>query len=254
MNLLLVHGNGGANARFELFRAEAQKANAPFRIHLPLLPGFEGRPLAQAGKPWSWFLDALAETVAQEWDSEPWVFYGHGIGGSMLLEWARRGWQDSHGRVFKPQKVILHGVIGASLEQRFFPKLMQPTIVRRLIKMMIASPVFRPFWEKHLFLRPKEIPNYLRRQFFEDYRRCDAFPLFFDLITPDWYRSVKQALKEEPFHFLWGSKERVVASKYLQLWQQDFPKGEFTIIEGWDHFPMLEQPTSFYEQLLKMTT
>ncbi|MEL6835415.1 MAG: alpha/beta hydrolase [Bacteroidota bacterium] len=250
MNLLLVHGNGGANARFQLFRMIAQEQGASYNIHLPELPGFEGRPLPTTGAPWSWFLDALAETVADA--DGPWVYYGHGIGGSILLEWAKQGWTNSKGQAFKPQKVLLHGIIGASLEHRFFPKLMKPLLIRQTMKALIATPALRPIWERKLFLEPKAIPENLRQQFFEDYRRCAAFSLFFDLITPAWYQEVKSTIGQETFHFLWGDKERVIASKFLAYWQNDFPNSEFTIIEGWDHFPMLEQPQEFYETISGM--
>ncbi|MEL6660581.1 MAG: alpha/beta hydrolase [Bacteroidota bacterium] len=250
MNLLLVHGNGGANARFQLFRMIAQEQGASYNIHLPELPGFEGRPLPTTGAPWSWFLDALAETVANA--DGPWVYYGHGIGGSILLEWAKQGWTNSKGQTFKPQKVLLHGIIGASLEHRLFPKLMKPLLIRQTMKALIATPALRPIWERKLFLEPKAIPENLRRQFFEDYRRCAAFSLFFDLITPAWYQEVKSTIGQETFHFLWGDKERVIASKFLAYWQNDFPNSEFTIIEGWDHFPMLEQPQEFYKTISGM--
>ena len=251
MNLLLLHGNGGANARFQLFRQIAEERNTPYTIHLPQLPGFEGRPLPEAGEPWSWFLDALAETVAIGGDG-PWVYYGHGIGGSVLLEWAKRGWTNSKGQTFQPDKVLLHGIIGASLEHRFFPKLMKPMVIRQTMKALIATPALRPLWERKLFLYPSAIPENLRRQFFTDYSRCEAFSLFFDLITPDWYREVKATIGGEAFHFIWGDKERVIASKFLAYWQNDFPNSDFTIIEGWDHFPMLEQPEEFYETISKM--
>lgn len=251
MNVLLVHGNGGANARFQLFRQMAEQRGAAYHVHLPQLPGFEGRPLPQSGEPWSWFLDALAETVAAGGDSL-WVYYGHGIGGSVLLEWARREWTNSAGQAFKPQKVLLHGIIGASLEHRLFPKVMKPSIVRQAMKALITAPTLRPLWERKLFLDPDAIPEDLRRQFFADYGRCEAFALFFDLITPEWYREVKASIGEEAFHFIWGDKERVIASKYLAYWQNDFPQADFTIIKGWDHFPMLEQPGEFYETMTKM--
>ncbi len=76
-----------------------------------------------------------------------------------------------------------------------------------------------------------------------------SLPRFFDLITPAWYREVQQKLQYEAFNFIWGSRERVVASKYLSLWKNDFPNATFDVIEDWDHFPMLEDPGGFYEKL-----
>jgi pimeloyl-ACP methyl ester carboxylesterase len=51
---------------------------------------------------------------------------------------------------------------------------------------------------------------------------------------------------------MWGDKERVVASKYLDLWKADFPNSEFHLVKDWDHFPMLEQVDSFYEEMVQL--
>ncbi|MCB0587789.1 MAG: alpha/beta hydrolase, partial [Phaeodactylibacter sp.] len=79
---------------------------------------------------------------------------------------------------------------------------------------------------------------------------CAAFSLFFDLITPAWYRSVQQFLQDERYYFIWGEKERVVASRFLKYWRKDFPHSTFDIVPGWDHFPMLDQPEEFYNKII----
>ena len=247
----MLHGNGGANARFERFVDKVQSEQVNFEVVLPQLPGFEGRPLPKAKDQWLPFLEALSTTVEQSPEAE-WIFYGHGIGGSILMEWAARDWQSSIANNIKPKAVILHSCIGASLKERFFPKLMKPMPMRLLIKKMIGASFLQPFWEKKLFLFPDCIPVHLRKQFFEDYRRCAAFTTFFDLITPQWYEVVQQQLKNQPFHFMWGDKERVVASKYLDLWKADFPNSEFHLVKDWDHFPMLEQVDSFYGEMVQL--
>jgi pimeloyl-ACP methyl ester carboxylesterase len=250
MNVLMLHGNGGGRTRFLPFLEALQdKQVVPFRVHLPELPGFDGRLLPKAADGWMPFIEALQRSVAPL-SEEPWVVYGHGIGGSLLLEWAARGWVLPDSADWHPQKVLLHGIIGASLEHRFFPKLMKPLLIRKTMQALIAWPPMRPVWEKRLFLQPKSIPEAVRKQFFKDYAQCAAFPVFFDLITPAWYREVQQKLQHEAFNFIWGSRERVVASKYLSLWQNDFPKATFDVVEDWDHFPMLEDPDGFYEKLI----
>lgn len=248
LHLLLLHGNGGTRTRFIPFlEVVSQQENAPFQTVIPELPGFDGRPIPDQS--WEAFVEPLQRAVLAAPDAQ-WVFYGHGIGGSILLEWAARGWAMPDGTFASPQRVLLHGCIGASLEHRFFPKLMQPRPIRWLIQRLITFPLLQPLWERKLFQVPARIPKKLRRQFFEDYRSCRAFPVFFDLITPQWYRRVQQQLSQVSFWFIWGEQERVVASKHLSLWKADFPKAQFHIVPDWDHFPMLEQPQAFYEVLL----
>ncbi len=250
-NLLLLHGNGGASTRFSPFlRLLRERGPEKVNAVIPRLPGFEGRPLPE-GNSWEPFIRALQEAI-QGREEEEWVLYGHGIGGSLLLEWASRGYPLADGQSLDPQSVILHGIIGASLEHRFFPKLMQPMAVRRLIQGLVATPLLQPLWEKRLFQSPEAIPAELRRQFFRDYRTCAAFPLFFDLITPHWYRQVQRKLAQERFHFIWGNEERVVASRFLKYWKRDFPHSHFDIVEGWDHFPMLDQPEAFYKKIIQL--
>lgn len=253
-NLLLISGNGGGRTRFlPLLELMAAEGESSFQAHLPELPGFDGRPLPGGGLSWQPFISALQAAVATQ-SSADWVVYGHGIGGSLLLEWARQGWPMPDGSAFKPRRVLLHGIIGASLEHRFFPKLMKPMPVRLLMQRLVAWPPLRPVWEKRLFQRPQDIPEAIRKQFFLDYRACAAFPVFFDLITPAWYRLAQQALKDSPYHFIWGSEERVVAARYLAYWERDFPKASFEIVPGWDHFPMLEAPAAFYHHLKQLVT
>lgn len=253
MNILLVHGNGGANSRFRLlFDLHRQRSDGQTQLYLPLLPGFEGRPLPGADEAqdrWTPFLTALGKAVSVR-PQEPWTLYGHGIGGSLLLEWMARDWRPGPGPAFQPEQVILHAPIGASLRDRFFPKVMKAKVMRSFVHWLIYQRWLRWRWKRKLFLHPDRIPADLLDQFFNDYRRCEAFPLFFDLITPDWYAQTKAQLQGKNFQFVWGERERVVASKYLDYWKRDFPNSQFDVIPGWDHFPMLEQPEDFYEYLL----
>lgn len=251
MNLLLLHGNGGAASRFQLLLNQFRQQAPTIHPVIPHLPGFEGRPLPQSNDYWSIFIKSLGDAVRPH-QAEPWVFYGHGIGGSILLEWAGRNWDLGHGQRANPQLVILHGCIGASLEHRFFPKLMKPLVIRKLIHWLIYQPWLQKRWEKKLFLFPEQIPVEIRNQFFADYRRCAVFPVLFDMINARWYREAQQKIGDQPFHFVWGQKERVVAAKHLTYWQQDFPNATFDIIPSWDHFPMLDQPETFCDYLLRL--
>lgn len=246
----MVHGNGGARSRFRLFEERIkEKEKERLDLYFPLLPGFEGRPLPAGADRWEPFISALSQELRGK-EKEPWIYYGHGIGGSLLLEWASRGWKRPDGGSVLPRAVILHGSIGASLDKRLFPLLMKPVAVRRIIHWLIYQPWLQPFWERKLFQDASRIPRELRRQFFRDYERCEAFPVFFDLITPAWYERVKVDVGRMDFHFLWGDRERVVASRHLDSWKRDFPNATFEVVPGWDHFPMLDEPGAFCEKMI----
>lgn len=247
-HLLMLHGNGGSQTRFLPFLSQVKEDAPDIKVYLPTFSGFDGRPLPQVRDYWDLFLSELQETLPDE----PFVAYGHGIGGSILLEWAARDYTFPDGTMRRPQQMILHSIIGASLHKRSFPKLMKPKWIRNSMRQAVAAPVLQPMWEKRLFQQPAEIPPELRRQFFADYGTCQAFSVFFDLITPSWYRSVQQAVKDQPFYFLWGEQERVVRSTYLPLWQADFPQATFEVVPAWDHFPMLDDPPAFSDKLIEL--
>lgn len=247
--VLVIHGNGGASSRFAPFLEIVQQTDTNYEVVLPALPGFEGRSLPRVNDYWSLFIESLEQAVVEAGADGEWILYGHGVGGSMLLEWAARNWVLAGQTGWQPKAVILHSCIGASLQVRWFPRLMKPKWVRLLIQRMVHTSLLQPLWERRLFLHPETIPVQQRRQFFQDYARCAAFPILFDLITVPWYRKVQQRVGHRPFHFLWGDQERVVASHHLTLWKNDFPKSSFEVVPDWDHFPMLEQPEAFFRVL-----
>ena len=248
--LLLLHGNGGARARFQLLFNYQDYFSPGYEMVVPALPGFEGRPyIYDHEDQWRPFLKALGEVVKKKGASVPWIVYGHGIGGSMLMEWASRNWEIEGVQGWRPKHVILHGCIGASLHKRWFPALMRPFWLRQWLQILVSNPKLQPVWERKLFLHPKAIPVSLKKQFFQDYRECAAFPYFFDMITISWYREVQSRIGDRPFYFLWGDQERVVASTHLPLWKAGFPNSTFDIHNGWDHFPMLEDASTFARKL-----
>ncbi|MEL6674993.1 MAG: alpha/beta hydrolase [Bacteroidota bacterium] len=251
--ILLVHGNGGSRTRFEPSIPMLQAALPNSRMFIPSLSGFDGRPLPKSDNYWDVFIQELSETVEPEREAE-WVLYGHGIGGSLLMEWGARGFPLQGGGKLKVSKVILHSIIGAALEVRFFPQLMKTRPVRWLMKKAIVSRLLRPIWIRRLFRHPENIPSALRNQFFEDYRSCDAFSVFFDLIVPEWYQAVRPSLQQLPLIFLWGEKERILKAEHLPLWKQDFPQAQFEVVPSWDHFPMLDEPEDFVRKFVLLAT
>ncbi|MEO1448659.1 MAG: alpha/beta hydrolase [Bacteroidota bacterium] len=247
-HLLLLHGNGGTRTRFVPMLEQWPALYPEVELHIPELSGFAGRPLPASGDYWSVFLQEIGKCVADV-DSIDWVLYGHGIGGSLLMEWGARGYPLPDGSRLKPRKVILHSIIGASLHKRFFPKLMRPMWIRSLMQSLITARWMQPRWEKRLFRFPDQIPSDLKRQFFADYAECEAFPVFFDMLTVPWYRSVRERHDGADWHLLWGDLERIVAAKYLDLWRADFPAATIESVPDWDHFPMLDQPMEFVQKI-----
>ena len=252
MHILLFHGNGGSRTRFLPTLDLLLRAHPDWHIIIPRLSGFDGRPLPQVANHWDLFLGEIEEIVSQYPTDTPWVLYGHGIGGSQIMEWAGRGYELPGGGRVSPARVILNSVIGASLDRRFFPQLMRPMWVRKLMQRLIAAPWMQRTWEKRLFQRPEEIDPYLKRRFFQDYAQCAAFPVFFDMITVEWYRELLPRIADQPFYFLWGENERIVQAKYLTLWRRDFPEATIDSVAGWDHFPMLDDPEDFTRKFLKL--
>lgn len=245
--ILMLHGNGGGETRFKPFLSYLNKREIDLKVSIPELSGFDQRPLPKSENYWDVFVGDMGQAIDPQ---REWILYGHGIGGSMILEWASRDFILPDGSYFRPKKVVLHGIIGASLHRRLFPRLMGPLWIRKTLQTMIASPIFRPIWARRLFRKPANVPSKVLHRFFDDYANCEAFPVFFDLITPEWYRGVQQKLSNEKFFFVWGDLERVIKSKHLAFWKKDFPNSEFTVIPDWDHFPMLEDVEDFTEKML----
>jgi len=251
-NVLILHGNGGSRTRFVPMLKQLISQHPELDLRIPKLSGFDGRPIPKKADHWSLFMTELEATISDKL-AEPWILYGHGIGGSVLLELAARDFTFPSGERLSVARTILHAPIGATLKLRKFPALMKPPIMRELGKWLLTRKMLRPIWEKRLFQAPQEIPAYLREQFFRDYTQCAAFGVFFDLITPAWYEAIRDQVSEQPFHFVWGEEERVINVGFVEHWRKDFPQSQFEIVAAWDHFPMLEQVEEFTDKFLSWT-
>jgi pimeloyl-ACP methyl ester carboxylesterase len=252
-NVLILHGNGGSRTRFIPLLRSLILHHPEIHPVIPKLSGFDGRKLIVKTNYWDLFLEEIREAVGDRINEE-WVLYGHGIGGSILLELAGRDFRFPGGEQLRVTQTILHAPIGATLQYRRFPSLMKPRLVRTLGKWLLTRKLLRPLWVKRLFQRPEAIPPYLLEQFFQDYTRCRAFGVFFDMITPDWYQELRNKLTDKRFYFLWGADERVIQVKHLAHWQNDFFHSEFDIVPDWDHFPMLEDSEAFTEKFVEMVS
>lgn len=228
-SLVAVHGNGGGAFRFERMRPHVA-ADVEF---VPVtLPGFGGQAADPDLRSIRDYAARLAELAAA--CAPPRILLGHGIGGSLVLELLQ----------FAPglaEGVLLHAPVGASLDRRWFPRLMKPIWVREAGKRAFASPLLRPLWTRLLF-RHAPPAGYLA-EFFGEYRRCEAFAQMFDLITAQWFDGL--APVRVPAVLLWGGRERVLRAGQHEQFLPLLPGARVHIEPGWDHFPMIEQPEEY---------
>lgn len=247
-NILVLHGNGGSVTRFLQSIEYFAKHNPEINIIIPELPGFDNRLLPEAANYWDVFLTAIYTSIHSV-ETEDLIFYGHGIGGSILMELAARDYVFPNNKRVVPKKLILHSIIGASLDKRAFPLLMKPQWVRNTMQKLISAQWMRKIWIKRLFRKPERIPAAILDRFFDDYKNCGAFSLFFDLINIEWYNSVKTKIDDRNMILLWGQQERILDIKYMGLWKSDFPNATIDIVKQWDHFPMMDETEDFCRKL-----
>lgn len=233
LTLVAVHGNGGGGFRFERIK--------PFllpqtRFQAVTLPGFAGLPALpdlQSLGDYARYLHSLIHNFPR-----PLVLLGHGIGGSIVLEYAQH-------YALTLDALILHAPVGTRLNTRLFPRLMRLPGMRRLGQQVFASPLSRPVLKRLLFSEPVP-PAYLDR-FFGEYGQCQVFGQMFDLITADWFAGLHPV--GCPAALLWGEQERVLSVDQLADYQALLPQAITHTVPGWDHFPMIEQPQAYAAEL-----
>ncbi|MDA0374534.1 MAG: alpha/beta hydrolase [Planctomycetota bacterium] len=230
--LVALHGNGGGAARFARVASHWPEG---LRVEVPELPGFGAR----GGEAVSHLqMEDYAREVIRfvEACDRPRVLLGHGIGGAFALAALQLSPDLADG-------IVLHAPVGAHLDQRRFPKLMRPRLVRRLARTVLTSRLSRPWLRRRLFVDPTTIPAAIETGFFGDYRRCSAFGHVFDLITARWFESLEPV--RVPAVLLWGLEERVLAPSQAEAFRVPLPLASLRTVEGWGHFPMLETPESY---------
>ncbi|MBY0374429.1 MAG: alpha/beta hydrolase [Bryobacteraceae bacterium] len=233
LSLIALHGNGGGGFRFSRLIPHLP---GDILFHAPTLPGFAGRPR----DPSFTTLAHYARHLLTELDPlpRPRVLLGHGIGGSLALEFLQH-----HAPAL--DAVILHAPVGAHLDRRLFPKLMSLPGARRLGQSLFASPLTRPLFRRLLFSRP--VPADFLDRFFDEYDQCTAFGQMFDLITARWFASL--APVSLPAFLVWGERERVLSADQLPAFLRLLPLAESRLVSDWDHFPMIEQPEEYAREI-----
>jgi pimeloyl-ACP methyl ester carboxylesterase len=234
VTILALHGNGGGANRFALLRAFLPP---DVQLEALTLPGFAAEPLLPHLRTMADFASHVARIA--RYLPRPLVLLGHGIGGSLALEFAQ-------GHASLIDGLLLHAPVGARLDRRWFPRLMSPRWVRRTGQRAFASPWLRPLWRRLLFSRP--VAPHILDRFFDEYRHAEAFSLMFDLITPAWFVSLQPTAV--PATLLWGRRERVLDPSQAAEFERLLLNGRSRVVPEWDHFPMLEQPEEYAREIV----
>lgn len=230
-SLIALHGNGGGGFRFALARAHYP---ATVNFVTPTLAGFAGVPKDPSLRTLSDYARAFHQVVMQQ--PTPRVVLGTGIGGSIVLEMLQHHADDVAG-------VILHAPVGTRLDTRLFPRLMRLPLMRGVGQWVFSASLFRPMWQRLLFQSP--VDDDYAKQFFDEYARCTVFGQMFDIITPQWFQTLKPL--HVPAVLLWGAREKILRVEQLEDYKALLPQHSVAVIEDWDHFPMIETPQQFAE-------
>jgi len=238
LTLIAIHGNGGGGFRFDRMHPHLP---ADVNFLAPTLPGFANVPADANLRTMADYAAHIDRIVQAE--TAPVVLLGTGIGGSLLLEYVQHYADHING-------LILHAPVGTRLETRRFPALMNLPGARAFGKWLFSSTLTRPMFKRLLFVDHAAIPAEYLAQFFNEYRRSEAFSQMFDLITADWYNALNPV--GVPAALLWGAEERVLSADHVEDYKLLLPNNTVRIVEGWDHFPMIEQPADYTREVIAL--
>ncbi|MEM6530760.1 MAG: alpha/beta fold hydrolase, partial [Chloroflexota bacterium] len=229
ISIIALHGNGGGGFRFERAKPYFPE-NVDFVA--PTLPGFAGEP-RHPGFTTLWdYADLFHEYVYVQ--PRPRIVLGTGIGGAIVLEMLQH-------HADKVDGAILHAPVGTRLDTRLFPKLMSLPGMKKLGQLTFSSPLTRPVFRRLLFHEP--LPDDYVNRFFDEYRRCEVFGQMFEIITAEWFATLKPV--NVPAVLLWGEREKILTVDQLEDYKALLPNHQVHIEPEWDHFPMVETPEQF---------
>lgn len=229
VSVLAVHGNGGGGERFSWMAPHLPDDVA---LHAPTLPGFGGKPADPSLTDVAGYAEVLAEELTQL--RRPRVALGTGIGGSFVLELARHHAKNLDG-------IILHAPVGPRLDTRLFPRILRQSGVARVVRTAIASRLTRRLVARRFF--DADTPRDRVDQVLDAYSGCAVFGQQFQIIDGDWWRSLPQITV--PAVVLWGEEERVLDADMAQDIRTVVPDAQIRTIKGWDHFPMIDDPSGY---------
>ena len=238
ISITAIHGNGGGGFRFDLSKSLFSKN---INFYSPSLPGFDCKKKQTKSLTIKEYANWLGDYLLKI--KRPNIIMGHGLGGVFVLEFLQKYAHLVDG-------VILHSIVGANLNKRIFPKLMKLPKIAFLVKILIASPLFRPFISKKFF-QTKIDPNY-ERMFFEAFGKCEAFENMFQIINYSWFKALSPI--NLPTTFLWGEKDWILKPNEINEFQKLFSNSSKLIIPDWDHFPMIDQPDSYALEITKIAS
>jgi pimeloyl-ACP methyl ester carboxylesterase len=229
IDVVAVHGNGGGGFRFSLVPIVDD-----MRLHAITLPGFAAEPCDPSLRSVADYADALGDRCAAL--GRP-VVLGHGIGGSIALDLASRRPEVMAG-------LILHAPVGARLDERLFPKLMRIPGAKPAVQRAISSPVLRPLLARKF---GSSVPRPFVDRFFHEYRQCSVFGQMFDIITAEWFTSLRP--HDVPTVLLWGRRDRTLTVDQLDAFRPLCRNVDTRVVDEWGHFPMVDQPGDYAAEI-----
>jgi pimeloyl-ACP methyl ester carboxylesterase len=234
--VVAVHGNGGGSFRF----SRLPEPLAPdVALRAVDLPGFGGTPIgADVATVADYGRHLRARLVEVD---RPRVLLGHGIGGSLAIT-ALQDHDDA------ADGLVLHAPVGADLEGRWFPRLMRPRPARTAVKRAIAAAPTQ--WALRSRLFAPGVPPEVADRFLADYRHCAAFELMFDLLTPEWFASLRPVTT--PAVVLWGERDRVLRHGQADAFDPLVPGARRVVEPGWGHFPMIDEPDAYATRIAEL--
>ncbi|MDJ0498893.1 MAG: alpha/beta fold hydrolase, partial [Acidimicrobiia bacterium] len=230
--VVAVHGNGGGGFRFSRM---VEHIPDDVLFEAVTLPGFGGRPADRSLHTVSDYAEVLWSEISSL--PRPVVLLAHGIGGSIALDLLQRHQVDG---------LILHAPVGTRLDRRWFPRLMKPAAIRRLVRWVISSRLFRPLLRRRFFGR--EVPSGYAHRFLAEYGRAEAFGQMFDIITSSWWESLEPS--KTATVLLWGSNDRVLGADQVEDYRRLLPNNNVDVVSGWGHFPMATDPAAYTARVL----
>ncbi|MEM8532682.1 MAG: alpha/beta hydrolase [Chloroflexota bacterium] len=236
LTIVALHGNGGGAFRFARVQPFVPETVG---FHALTLPGFANKPRDRSLQTLRDYATHLRSDIAAL--PRPIVLLGHGIGGSIALEFIQHHAEDI-------DALILHAPVGTRLDSRLFPKVMAFPGMRTLGQQVLSSPLTRPVWKRLFF--SQQVPVDFSNRFFAEYRQCTVFSQMFDLITPKWFQSLRPI--DIPSALLWGERERVLKVDHVCDYQALLPNHTVRIVPNWDHFPMIEEPEAYAQEIAQL--